>query len=52
MATPNQRCETPGLLLATRGPNDPHPYVVGTQSILRYLDVAQNCARAEMAYRN
>lgn len=39
-------------LLATRGPSDPHPYVVGTPSILRYLDVAQNCARAEMAYRN
>ncbi|MDP2142280.1 MAG: MBL fold metallo-hydrolase [Gammaproteobacteria bacterium] len=38
-------------LLATRQAGDPHPYVVGTQTILDYLSVAENCARAVMAYR-
>ena len=38
-------------LLATRQAGDAHPYVVGTETITRYLAVAENCARAEMAYR-
>lgn len=38
-------------LLAARGPGDPHPYVVGTDHVVRYLRVAENCARAEMVYR-
>jgi metallo-beta-lactamase class B len=32
--------------LALRGPRDPHPYVVGTESAERYLTVASECARA------
>ncbi|MEX0618867.1 MAG: MBL fold metallo-hydrolase [Pseudohongiellaceae bacterium] len=38
-------------VLAARGAGDPHPYVVGFDVISRYLTVAENCARAEMAYR-
>ena len=32
--------------LATRRPQDPHPYVVGTDSVTRYLTVAEECAKA------
>ena len=32
--------------LATRKPGDPHPYVVGADSVGRYLTVAEECARA------
>lgn len=32
--------------LATRQPNGPHPYVVGTDSVKRYLRVAGECAKA------
>jgi len=32
--------------LATRKPGDPHPYVVGTDSVSRYLTVAEECAKA------
>jgi metallo-beta-lactamase class B len=32
--------------LATRRPTDPHPYVIGTESVQRYLTVAEQCARA------
>jgi metallo-beta-lactamase class B len=32
--------------LATRRAGDPHPYVVGNESIRRYLDVAEHCAAA------
>ena len=35
--------------LANRGPGDPHPYVVGTDSIERYLTVAHECALAALA---
>ena len=35
--------------LAERGPGDPHPYVVGTDSVGRYLTVAHECARAALA---
>lgn len=38
-------------LLETRQAGDQHPYVVGTDHVVRYLQVAENCARAEMAYR-
>lgn len=34
--------------MATRKPGDPHPYVIGTDSIKRYLKVAEECAQAEM----
>lgn len=32
--------------LATRKPGDPHPYVVGNDSVRRYLKVAEECATA------
>jgi metallo-beta-lactamase class B len=32
--------------LATRRPGDPHPYVVGQDSVARYLTVAEECAKA------
>ena len=32
--------------LATRRPGDPHPYVVGADSVARYLTVAEECAKA------
>lgn len=32
--------------LAARKPGDPHPYVVGTETVLRYLKVAEECAQA------
>lgn len=38
-------------LLAARRSGQPHPYVVGFDFISRYLQVAENCARAEFAYR-
>jgi metallo-beta-lactamase class B len=35
--------------LRGRGPGDPHPYVVGAESVSRYLTVAAECARAGLA---
>ncbi|HEY8518754.1 MAG TPA: MBL fold metallo-hydrolase [Gammaproteobacteria bacterium] len=35
--------------LAERRPGDPHPYVVGTDSVERYLTVAHECALAALA---
>ena len=35
--------------LATRAPGAPHPYVVGSESIRRYLTVANECAQAALA---
>ena len=35
--------------LANRSPGDPHPFVVGTESIERYLTVANECAQAALA---
>jgi metallo-beta-lactamase class B len=35
--------------LATRAPGGPHPYVVGTDSVRRYLTVANECAQAAIA---
>jgi metallo-beta-lactamase class B len=32
--------------LAKRGPQDPHPYVIGTDAVQRYLTVAEQCAAA------
>jgi metallo-beta-lactamase class B len=32
--------------LATRRPGDPHPYVIGNDSVRRYLTVANECAKA------
>ena len=32
--------------LAKRKPGDPHPYVIGNESIKRYLTVVQECAKA------
>ena len=32
--------------MATRRPQDPHPYVVGADSVQRYLTVAEECAKA------
>ena len=35
--------------LATRQPGDPHPYVIGTDAVGRYLTVAHECAQAALA---
>jgi len=35
--------------LAKRAPGAPHPYVVGTDSVRRYLTVANECAQAAIA---
>ena len=35
----------------TRRPAAPHPYVIGSQAVGRYLTVAEECARAELASR-
>lgn len=35
--------------LAERGPDDPHPFVIGTDATLKYLDVVQHCAAAGLA---
>jgi metallo-beta-lactamase class B len=35
--------------LATRKPGGPHPYVVGAESVRRYLTVANECAQAALA---
>jgi metallo-beta-lactamase class B len=32
--------------MATRKPGDPHPYVVGQETVGRYLTVAEECAKA------
>jgi metallo-beta-lactamase class B len=32
--------------LAARQPGDPHPYVIGTDVVQRYLTVAEECAKA------
>jgi metallo-beta-lactamase class B len=32
--------------MAARRPGDPHPYVVGADSVARYLTVAEECAKA------
>jgi metallo-beta-lactamase class B len=34
------------LAVARRKPDEPHPYVVGNDSVKRYLAVAEECARA------
>jgi metallo-beta-lactamase class B len=34
--------------LAKRKPGDPHPYVVGQDSVQRYVKVAEECARAQL----
>ena len=35
--------------LAKRRPEDPHPYVIGKETVSRYLTVAEECAKAELA---
>jgi metallo-beta-lactamase class B len=35
--------------LAKRKPGEPHPYVIGADAVRRYLTVAEECARAELA---
>ena len=35
--------------LASRKPADPHPYVIGNDSVKRYLTVAEECAAAGLA---
>jgi metallo-beta-lactamase class B len=34
--------------LAARAPGSPHPYVVGTRAVSRYLKVAEECAAARL----
>jgi metallo-beta-lactamase class B len=38
--------------LATRKPGDPHPYLIGADSVRRYLTVAAECAKAGLAELN
>ena len=38
--------------LAKRRPGDPHPYVIGNDSVKRYLTVANECAKAGVLRRN
>ena len=38
--------------LATRMPGSPHPYVVGTPAVSRYLKVAEECAAARLLRLN
>ncbi len=38
--------------LAERKPGDPHPYVIGTDAVKRYLTVANECAHAAQAAMN
>ena len=35
-------------MLAARGPDDPHPYVIGNDGVGRYLTVAERCAEAAL----
>ena len=44
---------TPEKLEALKGrqPGDPHPYVIGNDAVRRYVKVAEECARAELAAR-
>jgi metallo-beta-lactamase class B len=35
--------------LAARKPGEPHPYVIGTEAVQRYLTVAEECAKAALA---
>ena len=41
------KVKLPALL--ARGPNDPHPYLVGSDVVQRYLTVAEECAKAGQA---
>jgi metallo-beta-lactamase class B len=36
-------------LLAARKPGEPNPYVKGTEAVMRYLTVAEECAKAGLA---
>jgi len=38
--------------LANRKPGDPHPYVIGSESVQRYLTVADECAKAGLVRLN
>jgi metallo-beta-lactamase class B len=35
--------------LAARKPGDPHPYVLGTEAVMRYLTIAEECAKGGLA---
>lgn len=35
-----------------RKPGDPNPYVIGNDAVKRYITVAEECAKAELAARN
>ena len=39
-------------LLARRAPGSPNPYVVGNESVRRYLKVAEECATARLMRLN
>jgi hypothetical protein len=40
--------DTPEARRRNRGPDDPHPYVIGNDGVLRYLTVAEECAEAAL----
>jgi hypothetical protein len=33
-------------MVQKRKPGDPHPYVIGNESVQRYVTVAEECAKA------
>jgi metallo-beta-lactamase class B len=35
--------------LATRKPGEPHPYLIGTDAVARYMTVQSECAKAGLA---
>jgi metallo-beta-lactamase class B len=35
-----------------RGPGDPNPYIIGNDAVKRYITVAEECAKAEIASRS
>lgn len=39
---------TKGRLLASRGPGEPNPFVVGQESVARYFTTSDECAQAEL----
>jgi metallo-beta-lactamase class B len=46
--------DTPARIaaLATRGPDEPHPFVMGTDKYLRFWNVVAECMQAEILRRN
>jgi hypothetical protein len=48
-APPPAPIPAPLVALSKRGPGDPHPFVIGNDSVRRYLTMVGECARAGLA---